>query len=194
VLSNQLDPHFIFNTLTGIRYLVSNSPESAKDALMRVSDLLRNNITNTHSNKISLKEEMVFVKNYLDLYKIQLEHRLSWVEKIDPAALECLLPPMVVQMIVENAIKHGISQSVEPGCIHLSINIVENKLAIYLENTVPNLPRASQNNNGIGIKNIRKRLHLTYGENATFNLNLSDQLAKTHLNIPVEIANESNSN
>jgi two-component system, LytTR family, sensor kinase len=191
LLHNQLDPHFIFNTLTGIRYLILQNPTLARDSLVKLSELLRKNLGKHQFNKIMIKEEMVLVKDYLDLYRIQLEDKLTWREDIQEEAWECLIPPMIIQMLVENALKHGLSLAMNSGYIHLIIKVKDNKLVLLLENSVDQQTDKKPSSNGVGIDNIRKRLRLIYGEFATFEILIMQDKAQVSLIIPKEISNES---
>ncbi len=190
LLSKQLDPHFIFNTLTCIRYAINENPEVAKNTLLRLTDLLRNNLTKTDHIKITLADEMLMVNGYLDLCAIQLEERLQWRQTIDEACLNCLIPPMLIQLTVENAIKHGISRSIEVGYIDLQVALVGNSLRISITNSIEINSNRGFKDPGIGIANIRQRLALMYAERASFNFELQPTLAIATVIIPVERSGE----
>jgi two-component system, LytTR family, sensor kinase len=122
----------------------------------------------------------------LDLYRIQLEDKLNWQETIEPVALDCLIPPMVIQMLVENAIKHGIGLSLKPGFINLSIVLQASYLVLKMENSIADQVAPSESGQGIGIHNIERRLKLIYGDAAAFSIDVGIESAKIILSVPIE--------
>src|SRR5690606_26794675 len=112
----KMDPHFVFNALNNIRALIREDAEKAREAILALSDIMRMPLT-SECRKIPLSDELTFVRNYTHLCKIQLEGRLAYIENIDPAVTQMLVPPMILQILIENAIKHGISQLVDGGTL-----------------------------------------------------------------------------
>lgn len=193
LLTNQLDAHFIFNTLTGIRYLVGANPDLARASLIRLSELLRKNLGWHQYPKITLQQELRLVHDYLDLYRIQLEGKLNWNQTLGEGVEQYLIPPMVVQMLVENAIKHGISLSIKPGYINFTAHISHNRLVLQLQNSLSDETSPKDPGQGIGLQNIKQRLNLIYGEQSKFLIDIDDQCAVVNLIIPAERKNESGS-
>ncbi len=193
LLTNQLDAHFIFNTLTGIRYLVGANPDLARASLVRLSELLRKNLGWHQYPKITLQQELRLVYDYLDLYRIQLEGKLNWNQMIGEGVEQYLIPPMVVQMLVENAIKHGISLSIKPGYINFTAYISHNRLVLQLQNSLSDDTSQKDPGQGIGLQNIQQRLTLIYGDQAKFLIDIDGQCAVVNLIIPAERKHESSS-
>jgi two-component system LytT family sensor kinase len=165
-LREQLNPHFLFNSLNSIRALVEIEPQIAKNAITTLSTLLRNSLQMGKKTKVSLKDEITLVEEYLKLEKIRFEERLDYSIIID-VRNETLIPPFIIQTLVENAIKHGIAKSKEGGSINVHIFQQMNKLFISVKNTGHFGPK---NTNGIGLENTKRRLKLQYGENAQLHI------------------------
>ncbi|MBF7071831.1 histidine kinase [Glaciecola sp. MH2013] len=186
VLSQQLNPHFLFNTLNNIRASILEEPEKARDSLAQLSDMLRysleqhsleqHSLEQHQSPKVLLEKELEILEEYIALCKIQYEDRLSFESDINSKAKRALIPKLLLQLCVENAIKHGIGNLVDGGTIFLKVNIEQDKsLHIHVSNPIPranegSLPKSSS---GIGIKNIRRRLALLYPKNSAVSPSLS---------------------
>jgi len=172
-LKSQLNPHFMFNSMNSIRALVDEDPKKAKVAITQLSNILRNTLM-MHKNKfITLEEELVLVKDYLELELIRFEERLNFNFDIDPTTLLLNLPPMMIQTLVENGIKHGISKYPEGGTISIVTIKKEEKFIIEIINT-GQLFENNQSDAGFGIANTTNRLELLFGKKATFSLNNLD--------------------
>ena len=167
-LRAQLNPHFLFNSLNSIRALVGLNPEQAQDAITRLSALLRHSISLGKKKLIKFSEELELVQNYLELEKIRFEERLTVVYEIDDRSVQCHIPPLMVQTIVENAIKHGISKSIDGGEIKLSTQMQNEMLEIKITN--PGELSAQLTQEGVGIANTQKRLSILYGDKGTFKI------------------------
>lgn len=166
-LRSQLNPHFLFNSLNSIRALIDMEPQHAKSAVTTLSNLLRKSLISGKENLIPLFEEMEIVHNYLDLEKIRFEERLNVIWDIDTQLDSFPIPPFSIQMLAENAIKHGISNRIEGGSIKITSRKKENTVIITVENTgkLGNSP-----DTGIGISNTRRRLAIQYKGKADFSL------------------------
>ncbi len=174
-LKSQLNPHFMFNSMNSIRALVDEDPKKAKVAITQLSNILRNTLM-MHKNKfITLEEELVLVKDYLELEHIRFEERLNYNFDIDPNTLTLNVPPMMVQTLVENGIKHGISKYPEGGSISIITLKSENGFEIEIINTGQiNIHAISDS--GVGVENTTNRLELLFGKKASFSLkNLDDK-------------------
>jgi two-component system LytT family sensor kinase len=185
LLAGKVDPHFIFNALNNIRALIREDAEKARESILALSDILRTPLT-SQCNKIPLLDELTFVRNYIHLCKIQLDSRLVYVENIEAAVIQVLIPPMILQILIENAIKHGISQLLDGGRLELELYIASGKLCCVLSNNGSLQTRPSQQGFGFGLSNIRERLRLLYGDSASFNLSEKNQVVRATLVLPLE--------
>lgn len=167
-LSAQLNPHFFFNSLNNIKFLVVENPDSARRAIDLLSELLRNSLNSNIEKLVFLKDEINFVQDYLELEKIRFEERLQVKIEANIDVSEHLILPFSIQTLVENAIKHGIEKRKSGGFISVKVKIENNLLKI----TVQNSGKLDKNikNSGIGLNNLRERLLLQYKANAFFEI------------------------
>tara|TARA_B100001173_G_scaffold310234_1_gene324321 strand:- start:3046 stop:4074 length:1029 start_codon:yes stop_codon:yes gene_type:complete len=184
---SQLNPHFIFNSMNGIRALIEEDAQKAKEGITQLSNILRHTLTIEKRSLISVEEELKLVADYLNLEKIRLEERLEYEINTSDSCLYYQVPPMLIQTLSENAIKHGISQLIKGG--KLIINSKSNSRFLTLEiiNTGQYTPSAliSKSVSGFGIENSIQRLRFIFGEKATFNIkNLNENEVITTLKIP----------
>ena len=167
-LSAQLNPHFFFNSLNNIKFLVAENPESARRAIDLLSDLLRNSLYGKDDKLIPLQEEINFVKDYLELEKLRFEERLQVNIIADEQLTKILIPPLSIQALVENAIKHGIDKRKEGGLIEVKVEKEHDALKISVQNS-GNL-NGEKKTLGLGIKNLKERLKLQFSGKATFDI------------------------
>ncbi|MDH5608404.1 MAG: histidine kinase [Cyclobacteriaceae bacterium] len=183
-LKSQLNPHFIFNALNSIRALVDENPVKAKSAITQLSNILRNSLTSERKKLVSFEEEIVTVKDYLALESIRYEERLDTSFQIDPASYRFTIPPLMIQTLVENGIKHGISTLKKGGIIQVKTEEIENGLLIQIRNSGKYM-NGKPTSLGYGLLNTRKRLELIYGEGARFKIeNEKDNIVLTEIVIP----------
>lgn len=183
-LKTQLNPHFLFNSLNSIRTLIDINPETAKQSINRLSGLLRSSLYHGRQNTIPLKEELQTVKDYLSIESIRFEERLTTRFEVEPEANECQVPPMMLQTLVENAVKHGISLSKTGGDIHLKAHKNAQFLHIDIENTGQFKPKPGHE--GLGVENTRERLRLLYDDKAVFTIyNKDESRVLTHIELPL---------
>lgn len=166
-LRSQLNPHFLFNSLNSIRALVDIDPNKAKKSITTLSNLLRQSLVLGKENLVSLENELNVAKSYLDLERVRFEERLRVEWEIDSDLAEFQVPPFSLQMMVENAIKHGISNLKDGGLVKISAYSSDDRVCIQVVNS-GNLQKVMDL--GVGIDNIQKRLELQYGDNASFAL------------------------
>lgn len=169
-LKSQLNPHFMFNAMNSIRALIEEDPENAKVALTKLSNILRYSLKMDRAESVPLGEEMETVKDYLDLEKIRFEERLKYELNIGKAASFVEIPPMMVQTLVENGIKHGLSKITSGGEININSKIENSLLSIEIRNNGHIEDDALKNSTGFGINNTKHRLNLLFGERASFSL------------------------
>lgn len=167
-LAVQLNPHFLFNSLNSIKSLVLEKPEKARRAVDLLSDILRSSLYENDA-LVTIKNELNLVKDYIELEKMRFEERLHTAITIDSALENHLILPLSIQLLVENAIKHGIDKRMHGGTIVLSITKTNGYLQIVVQNPGQLVDRDS--NTGLGIKNLSKRLQIQYNGKATLTLN-----------------------
>jgi len=168
LLKGQINPHFMFNSLNNIRGLMLEDVDKARDMLTQLSEMLRFSLSRKDDNYVPLQEEVAVVHNYIALAKIQMEDRLQYEERIAPGTLSLEVPPMLIQMLIENAIKHGIGTLKTGGTVTLEIEKKADQLIIQITNdgTLTGNTAGTK----IGVKNIEQRLKLLYNQEAHFTL------------------------
>ena len=186
VLKMQLHPHFLFNTLNAISELIYKDPESADRMLTDLSDLLRLSFENLEVQEIPLKQELEFLEKYLEIEQMRFHDRLTVNMEISPDTLDASVPNMILQPLVENAIKHGIAPRSSGGHVdihavqsngHLQIEVADDGLGVPFGD-LENLPE------GVGLSNTRRRLRHLYGDKHKFDLKKID---KGGLGVSLEI-------
>jgi two-component system, LytTR family, sensor kinase len=191
-LKSQLNPHFIFNALNSIRALVDENPKKSKQAINQLSNILRNSLASDKKGLTNFDEELKIVKDYLGLESIRFEERLKTEFDIHPESQKFFVPPLMIQTLVENGIKHGISKLTRGGVIQLKTDVVNDKLKIQIRNSGHLVNGAKRSFSGLGLKNTVQRLKLIYGDNASFRIvNENDNFVLTELIIPQNIIHES---
>jgi len=179
-LRDQLNPHFLFNSLNSIRALVEIEPKVAKSAITTLSNLLRNSLQMGKKSQVSIEEEIELVNRYLELEKIRFEERLQFSIEVD-APQTVTIPPFIIQTLAENAIKHGISKSTTGGHVFIHVLYKDDVLIISVENS----GTLDKNNTsfGIGLSNTRRRLQIQYGSFADFSIFEQSKLVKAQIRI-----------
>jgi sensor histidine kinase YesM len=184
-LKSQLNPHFMFNAMNSIRALIDENPQKAKEAVTQLSNILRQTLTLEKNKLISFNDEMTLVKDYLSLEKIRFEERLNFELHIDEASSQYKIPPMLLQTLVENAIKHGISKLTEGGIVIITTKQIENKkLQIEISNTGSYNPDENPLS-GYGLENTRNRLAFVFADDASFLIANENDMVKTQIVIPL---------
>lgn len=166
-LKAQLNPHFMFNSMNSIRALIDENPQKAKQAITQLSTILRHTLMMHKHKFIPLEDEMNLVKDYLELEHIRFEERLKYNINIDDETNTLHIPPMMIQTLVENAIKHGISKLPKGGEITIDARKINTEHKIRIINTGQLKPE-SRTESGVGIENSKERLSYLYGNKATF--------------------------
>jgi sensor histidine kinase YesM len=188
-LKSQINPHFLFNTLNSISALIISKPELARKMIARLSELFRIVLESYDHTLVPLKKELNFVHLYLEMEKMRFDRKLDYREQIDPVLFDVRFPTMVLQPLLENAVKHGISGSRHGGTIQLAIERAGSSLNCHILNTVgkaKSIPRTSSTSNGTGMENIRQRLDLLFGDSYRFQAGLSERgTFEVSLSIPL---------
>ena len=182
-LKAQINPHFLFNALNNIRALILENPMKARDMVSNLSDLLRYSIQFNQKEMVLLKDEMEIVKEYLDLESVQYEDRLAYRLEIAPNTLDQKIPPMVIQLLVENAVKHGISQLQDGGKIQVQTFLDQQDLIIEVTNT--GALKKADAKQGIGIRNALDRIRILFAIDPYFDLSELNGTVLAKLKIPV---------
>ncbi|MEQ1883428.1 MAG: sensor histidine kinase [Bryobacteraceae bacterium] len=165
-LSRQINPHFLFNTLNSIASLIRLDPEQARQVIYKLSKILRR-LLRQQENLTTLREELSFIDDYLAIEMVRFGDKLHFVKDIDPETLDRLVPSMLLQPLVENSIRHGLSSKVDGGTIHVRSKIAGDKLQILIEDDgvgIPDAKLATLFEQGIGISNVNERLKVLFGE------------------------------
>ena len=187
-LKSQLNPHFIFNGLNSIRALIDEDPGKAKQAVTQLSNILRNTLGMNEKKLINFSEELRTVKDYLDLENVRYEERLKTVLNIHPESHRFVVPPLMVQTLVENGIKHGIANLVDGGLLQLTTEVNNGEMKIQIRNSGHYKNGQSGTKGGYGIANTVQRLKLLYGEKAHFDIfNEGKEFVITEVTIPEQV-------
>jgi signal transduction histidine kinase len=169
-LRSQLNPHFLFNTLHSIAELIHENPRQAEQMVVQLGELLHKSLK-TQAVEVPLSEEIDFIRSYLSIEQMRLGERLELVWKIDPAAVDVLVPSLILQPIVENSIRHGIAVSSQAGRLEITAARAGDQLRLEVRDNGPGLGAPSEKTgNGIGLENTRARLDRLYGSRADFRL------------------------
>ncbi len=188
-LLRQLKPHFLFNTLNGVASLMHTDVDAADRMLVRLSDLLRLTMTQTGRPRVALKEELAFLERYLGIEAIRFRDRLTVRFAVDPAVEGAAIPNLILQPIVENAIRHGIEPHARPGEIEVRAARDRDRLILEVTDTGNGLPAGGQARQGIGTTNTRARLQEMYGDDHRFLLeNRPEGGVRARLELPYQTA------
>ena len=173
-LKMQLQPHFLFNTLNAISALIPTEAKPARRMLARLGDLLRATLEHEETQEVTLREELAFLEPYLEIEQARLEDRLTVVMNIAPETLDARVPHLILQPLVENAVRHGIAARIEPGRVEISASRGPDDRFLQLEirDDGPGMDRDNEirPRRGVGLTNIRSRLEQLYGREHRFKL------------------------
>jgi two-component system LytT family sensor kinase len=169
-LRSQINPHFLFNTLNSVASLIRTNPDQARTMVYRLSNILRR-LLRRHENLNPLREELSFIGDYLAVEMVRFGPKLRFVNEVAPETLGWLVPSMLLQPLVENCIKHGLSSKVEGGTIRIQSAISDGKLNLTVEDDgvgIPEAKMATLFDQGIGVGNVNQRLKLFFGNDYRF--------------------------
>ncbi len=184
LLKSQLNPHFLFNCLNSVRALIADDPTGAQNAVTQLARTLRYTLTAGQEEVVSLERELEIVADYLELESLRLGERLRIERAIALDARNAPIPVMLLQTVVENAIKHGIAELPEGGVLRISAALRDGALNIEVENPRPAAPSRSPSP-GVGLRNAAERLRLLFGSAAALDLDLSrPDVALARIRIP----------
>lgn len=196
-LRRQLDPHFLFNTLHAVSSLVERDPRGVRRMISRLSDLLRHSIEGASESEVTLRQELELLQRYIEIMQIRFQGRLEVATHVDPDILDALVPNMILQPLVENAVKHGIEAMTAPGQIDIEVQRVDGELILRVRDngsglaapTVSGTP--SPRGGGVGIRNIVARLEQLYGTEQAFVLRSDDAVGTiAEVRLPFHMASD----
>lgn len=187
-LSNQLNPHFLFNALNNIRFMIHENQKSAEHMVVSLSEILRYSLESSKQEKVSLAEEIAIIHRYIAIVKSQLEDRLNFELNIAEEHHGYLIPPMVLQMLIENGIKHGLDNIHKGGKLQVSSQETDQSIQFTVSNDLPDKTAITMPTTGIGLKNIRKRLELLYGDQSSLSTVKTQDKFTVTVRIPKEIS------
>src|SRR5438309_9796240 len=184
-LKAQVNPHFLFNSLNSISALTSIDPSRARDMCVLLGDFLRLTLGLGEKTSVRFSEELDLLQKYMAIEKVRFGSRLTMLEEIEEDSKSCLLPPLLLQPLVENAVKHGIASLPEGGQVRVAAQRQNGRLAILVENSWdPDSP--PRRSGGRGLKNVQLRLEARYGKDASLHVNNEGDLFQVSLSLPAE--------
>jgi two-component system, LytTR family, sensor histidine kinase AlgZ len=186
-LKAQINPHFLFNSLNSISALAGIDAARAREMCVRLSDFLRGSLRLGERDSVPLSEELSLAQNYLGVEQVRFGDRLRVEQQIGSECEAALLPPLLLQPLVENAVKHGIASIVEGGTVQVKAWRVQNALHISVENPF-DPDGATAGRNGLGLQIVRRRLLARYGERADMAVESGDHHYRAEIVLPYETA------
>jgi len=183
-LRQQLAPHFLFNSLNSISALIGSRPEQARKMIQQLSDFLRGNLKKEEQQFVLLSEELQYLELYLDIEKVRFGHRLSTQIECEDNCLEMKLPPMLLQPIVENAIKFGLYDTTEPVTISVRARRDGNFVRIEVQNPFDPETSRPKKGTGFGLSSIQRRLYLLFARPDLLETHVENNLFTTIVKIP----------
>lgn len=182
-LRAQIDPHFLYNSLNSINALTSSDPAGARRMCVLLGDFMRNTLKVGTRDRISLADELLLTEGFLSIEQVRFGERLNVERSIDPAASKCLVPPLLLQPLVENAIAHGIARTLAGGVIRLDVARNNGRLSIAIQN--PKDPDDIQRTSGgVGLENVRRRLEAMFGSEARMDAHAEPDQFRVELSLP----------
>jgi two-component sensor histidine kinase len=183
-LRGQLNPHFLFNSLNSLRSLIAEDPQRAASMVTGLSDVLRYSLASDRKDTVPLADELSVIEEYLSVERVRFEERLRVERIIDPRALSVAVPPMIVQTLVENAVKHGIAASSDVGLVRIDARVEDGRLDVVVTNSGTFTPVID--GGGYGLQNAAERLRLLYGGRASLTVEADGDRTVAALKIPLQ--------
>jgi two-component system LytT family sensor kinase len=183
-LRQQLQPHFLFNSLNSISALAGSRPDEARKMIQQLSDFLRGTLRKDDQQMVSLKEELQHLQLYLEIEKVRFGHRMNTVLKSSDDANTMILPSLLLQPVVENAIKFGLYDTVDDICIRITASASNHQLLIRVENPFDPATAVPRHGTGFGLSSVQRRLYLLYARNDLLHTEAKGNLFVTTILIP----------
>jgi len=190
MLRTQIDPHFLFNSLNSVSALTAIDPGRARDMTLQLAGFFRLTLGLEAHRKVTLGDEVALVERFLAIEQVRFGPRLRFEHSVGEGAQECLLPPMILQPLAENAVKHGIGSLLEGGTIRLHAQRAGSLLRIRVENDADPDDTSAKAGSGIGLANVRQRLAAAYGSEASAHWAREDNIFRVDLVLPAETDKE----
>jgi two-component system LytT family sensor kinase len=186
-LRQQLQPHFLFNSLNSISALIGFKPEEARKMIQQLSDFLRGTLKKDDHQRVTFAEELQHLQLYLEIEKVRFGHRLKTQIENDERALNMKLPPLLLQPIVENAIKFGLYDTIGEIIIHIKASTENNYLIVSVKNPFDPTTAQPRQGTGFGLNSIQRRLYLLYARHDLLSTSQQDTIFTTTIKIPQSI-------
>jgi two-component system, LytTR family, sensor kinase len=183
-LRQQLQPHFLFNSLNSISALIGSDPSQARKMIHQLSDFLRTTLRKEEEQWVKMAEELQSLELYLDIEKVRFGHRLSTDVVKDEKSQQMLIPPMLLQPVVENAIKFGLYDTTEDVTIKISVVAENDSLKVTVENPFDPETASPQHGTGFGLNSVKRRLYLLFARTDLVETFAKDKVFTTTINIP----------
>jgi len=183
-LRQQLAPHFLFNSLNSINALIGFKPDEARKMIHQLSDFLRGTLKKDDQQQVTLTEELSHLQLYLDIEKVRFGHRLMTEISCDKKCQDCILPPMILQPIVENAIKFGLYDTTDAVTVSIRAEWDDNYLTLMVQNPYDPKTARPRKGTGFGLSGVQRRLNLLYARNDLIETHANDNIFTTIIKIP----------
>jgi len=193
-LRRQLDPHFLFNTLTAVSALVERDPRGVRRMIMRLSELLRHSFEGARDAEVPLRAELALLNRYVEIMQVRFQGRLTVETHVDERALDALVPSMILQPLVENAIKHGVERATGAGEIRIEGDCSGDELVLRVRDNGPGVSEAAEASGrvGVGLRNTVARLAQLYGPGERFSIGpAADSGTVAELRLPFHLREDS---
>jgi hypothetical protein len=184
LLKAQVQPHFLFNTLNNIYFVAQRESPATAELLEQLSHIMRYFVDEAPKDRISLQSELSFIKSYIELEKMRMRYPLTVTIEDEGVNESVMVPPMLLIPLVENVFKHGIDKLRNDNFIHLSLSIQNNRLLVAVENRLIQ-PSVTGNKSETGLRNLRSRLALLFGEDCTLHAGDAGTIFQAQINIPL---------
>ncbi|MDP9040713.1 MAG: histidine kinase [Bacteroidota bacterium] len=183
-LRQQLQPHFLFNSLNSISALIGSDPSQARNMIHQLSDFLRTTLRKEEEQWVKVEEELQSLELYLEIEKVRFGHRLSTSIAKDNESLQMLIPPMLLQPVVENAIKFGLYDTTNDVTINISVSSEADSLKVIVRNPYDPETASPRHGTGFGLNSVKRRLYLLFARTDLVETSAKDQVFTTIINIP----------
>jgi hypothetical protein len=184
-LKAQINPHFLFNSLNSITALITIDPQRAREMCIRLSEFLRNTLGLGERESISWREELALARTYLDVEQVRFGARLKVEMDVDDECSDCMIPPLVLQPLIENAVKHGIATMVDGGTIRVEGRVHDGQMEVSVENGYdPDSPAPRRH--GLGLRNVRSRLATRFGDAARLTSHAENNHFRAEMIVPCQ--------